>query len=61
MLTVTITIAGSSDVVAALKRFEGDLNDWTSTFDNIGDYLVDVYGRQAFMTEGAVFGKHWAR
>lgn len=59
-LVVNITISGSKNVIKALQRFEGDLNDWTKEMNSIGDYLMDVYGRQAFDTEGAVFGDRWA-
>lgn len=43
-----------------LKRFEGDLNDWSTTFNSVGDYLMDVYSRLMFSTEGAYLGQRWA-
>lgn len=60
MLTVNITISGNAEVQKRLKAFEGDLNDWHSTFNNVADYLMDVYQRQTFMTEGGVLGIRWS-
>lgn len=60
MINIQITVSGSTEVIKKLQAFEVELNDWHDVFNNVGDYLMDVYSRQVFSTEGGILGDRWA-
>jgi len=60
-LSVSITIKGDKEIIAKLRRLESGLSDWSSELGNVGDMLMDVYGRQSFATSGGVIGASWPR
>lgn len=59
MLNVQITISGDKKITEKLKKMGASFDDWSETLHSVGDYLMDVYSRQAFDTEGGILGIRW--
>jgi hypothetical protein len=59
-LKVQVTISGDKQVIAKLRRLGDSLSDWSATLNNTGDYLMDIYSRLNFETQGGISGARWA-
>lgn len=60
MLSMSITIRGSKETKAKLKRLGSSLYELKPEMADIGAKAAEYYSNQGFASQGGVFGARWA-
>lgn len=60
MVKMNVKITGVPETKAMLGKVEHILSHMKPALSSVGDYLLQVFGRDVFETEGAIYGKSWA-
>jgi len=61
MTQVSIKISGLPKVIDRFNKLSNKVKDFTPEFTALGEYLTQYYSGEAFLSEGQVFGKRWAK
>lgn len=59
-LNISISIRGGRETSAKLGRIGTQLLNFTNPMKQIGEQFVDFYSSEPFVTEGGIYGDHWA-
>ena len=59
-MQIDVTVSGSQQIIDKFKRLDAKIRDFSPEFFKLGEYLTGYFSGESFLSQGSVFGKHWA-